>query len=89
MLTIRQLVSEWAPWEEEFGEPTEPIFQTIEFPFDRFGEVDPARLTSGWGQLTELHAADLRFTPDEVAAFFNQVANPRLSPISVNRTFLL
>jgi hypothetical protein len=22
MLTIRQLVSEWAPWEAEFGEPT-------------------------------------------------------------------
>ncbi len=31
------------------------------------------------GQLTELRAADLRFTPDEVAAFLNEVMGLRLS----------
>lgn len=37
--------TKWAPWEKEFGEPTEPIFQTIEVPLDSFGGIDPARLT--------------------------------------------
>ncbi len=37
--------TKWAPWEKEFGEPTEPIFQTIGIPLGRFGETDPARLT--------------------------------------------
>jgi hypothetical protein len=37
--------TKWAPWEKEFGEPTEPIFQTIEVPLDSLGGIAPARLT--------------------------------------------
>jgi LuxR family maltose regulon positive regulatory protein len=35
------------------------------------------------GELTELRAADLRFTPDEVAAFFTQVMGLPLAPEEV------
>jgi len=37
-----------------------------------------ARLRAG-GELTELRAADLRFTPDEAATFLNQMVEPELS----------
>jgi LuxR family maltose regulon positive regulatory protein len=35
------------------------------------------------GQLTELRAADLRFTPDEAAEFLNQVMGLNLSPVEM------
>ena len=41
-----------------------------------------ARLRAG-GELTELRAADLRFTPDEAAAFLNQMMHLDLSPADV------
>ncbi|TFC51217.1 LuxR C-terminal-related transcriptional regulator [Cryobacterium shii] len=41
-----------------------------------------ARLRAG-GELTELRAADLRFTPDEAAAFLSQMAGLELSPEDV------
>jgi LuxR family maltose regulon positive regulatory protein len=46
------------------------------------GRTDPPLPLSrlrGRGQLNELHAADLRFTPEEVSIFFNQVMGLGLS----------
>jgi len=47
---------------------------------------DPPLPLARWrvrGQLTELRAADLRFTPDEAAAFLNQAMGLSLSPEDV------
>jgi len=40
----------------------------------------PLARLSGRGELTELRASDLRFTPDEVTAFLNKVMDLNLSP---------
>ena len=38
--------SKWAPWgKEEFGEPTEPIFQTVVIPLAAFRGIVPAQVT--------------------------------------------
>jgi len=68
-----------------------PVHQILTFLLDRLppqihlaiaGRADPplplARLRAQ-GQLTELRAADLRFSPDEVAAFLNDVMALELS----------
>jgi LuxR family transcriptional regulator, maltose regulon positive regulatory protein len=73
----------------------EPIHQAVAFLLDHLpprlhlviaSRSDPpfplARLRVR-GQLTELRAADLRFTPDEVAAFLNRVMGLSLSPPDV------
>ena len=68
------------------------IHQTVTFLLDHLppqvhlvlaSRSDPplplARLR-GRGQLTELRSADLRFTPDEAAAFLNEIMGLRLGP---------
>lgn len=73
----------------------EPIHAALTFLLDHLSprlhlviasRTDPpfplARLRA-LGQLTELRAADLRFTPDEAAAFLKQVMGLSLSPVDV------
>ena len=75
---------------------TEGVHRIVAFLLERLPEniyfvissrVDPplplARLRAR-GQMTELHAADLRFTPDEAAAFFKDVMGLDLSAEDVS-----
>ncbi len=70
---------------------SEPIDQALTFLLDHLPpqmhlvittREDPSLPLPGYrvrGQLTELRAADLRFTPEEAGAFLNQVMNLNLS----------
>lgn len=72
-----------------------PVHQTLAFLLDHMPQqmhlivasrtqppLPLARLRAG-GQLIELRAADLRFTPDEAAAFLSEVMSLRLSAESI------